>query len=109
MARAERRQLDARHRHAVEEIVAESSATDLVVQIAPRRGEDANVDLDRALAADARELPSLEHTEELRLKLERQVADLVDEERPAVRALEHAPACRDRTGERAALVAEELA
>src|SRR6185503_361015 len=47
--------------------------------------------------------------EELRLRLERHVAALVEEERAAVRRLELPFAPRDRTRERALLVAEELA
>ena len=51
----------------------------------------------------------LERAQELRLQRERELADLVEEERAAARELEAADARRDRAGERAALVAEELA
>ena len=47
--------------------------------------------------------------EEPHLRGVRQLADLVEEQRPAVGALEPALARRDRAGERAALVAEQLA
>ena len=69
----------------------------------------AHVDADRLVAADALELLLLQRAQELRLRLERHVADLVEEERAAVGGLELALAARDRAGERAALVAEELA
>ena len=59
--------------------------------------------------ADALEAPLLEHAQELRLDRERQLADLVEEERAAVRRLERARLRRDGAGERAALVAEQLA
>ena len=51
----------------------------------------------------------LQHAQQLRLQLERDVADLVEKQRAAVRQLEAADPLRDRAGERAALVAEELA
>ena len=63
----------------------------------------------RAVAADALELALLQHAQELRLQLERELADLVEEERAAVGELE-APVRRcSRAGEGALLVAEELA
>ena len=47
----------------------------------------------RPRAADALELALLEHAQQLRLQLERQLADLVEEERAAVGQLEAARAC----------------
>jgi hypothetical protein len=44
LARAKRRQLDARHREPVEQIVAKAPALDFSIEIAPRRREDAHVD-----------------------------------------------------------------
>ena len=61
-----------------------------------------------AIAADASDLAALERAEELRLQRGVEIADLVDEERAAVRVLEDACARRDRAGERAALVTEQL-
>jgi hypothetical protein len=58
------------------------------------RREDAHVDLDRAPRADRRDLAVLQHAEDLALQLERHVADLVEEDRPAVRRLELALARR---------------
>ena len=71
--------------------------------------DDAHVDGDRLGAADAAHLARLERAQELRLQLERQLADLVEEERAAVGALEGAGDAGDGAGEGAALVAEELA
>src|SRR2546423_1853450 len=59
--------------------------------------------------ASARQLSELEHAQQLRLQLERQLADLVEEQRAAARALERAGAPAIGAGERALLVAEELA
>ena len=51
----------------------------------------------RALVlADAADLARLERAQELRLQLERQLADLVEEHRAAVGGLEGADARRDR-------------
>src|SRR5262249_56809617 len=63
----------------------------------------------RAGPADALERLLLEDAQQLGLQLERQVADLVEEERAAVRELEAPDALGDGARERAALVPEELA
>src|SRR5262249_6710205 len=51
----------------------------------------------------------LEDPQELRLELERYLADFVEKERPAVRHFEPAQLLADRPGEGAPLVTEELA
>ena len=60
-------------------------------------------------AADALDLPLLDRAQQLRLQVEPQVADLVEEQRAAGRQLELAELLLVRAGERAALVAEERA
>ena len=50
----------------------------------------------------------LEHAQELDLHLGRELADLVEEDRPAVRELEAADAPGDGAAEGALLVPEEL-
>ena len=52
---------------------------------------------------------SCKHAQELRLQLERNVADFVQEQRPAVRQLEAADLLRDGAGKRPLLVTEQLA
>ncbi len=74
-----------------------------------RCGEDPHVDLDPRLAADAPEGALLEHAEQGGLHPGRELADLVEEERPAVGLLEEAALPRRGAGEGAGLVAEELA
>ena len=94
---AQRRQLDAADGEAVEEVVAEAPGLHLAIEIAPRRAEDAHVDLERPIAPDAPDLAALDGAEELRLEREIEVADLVDEERAAVGLLEDAaPLARSR-------------
>ncbi len=70
--------------------------------------EDADVDRTSLRLADAADLALLQHAKELRLERERHLSDLVEEERPAVRFAEEAGRRRDRSGERAANVFEEL-
>ena len=74
-----------------------------------RRGDDAHVDLDVTRVAEAPDLLLLEGAQELHLQVERQLADLVEEQRPAAGLLEEpAPICGG-VGERALLVPEQLA
>lgn len=53
---AQRRQLDPRDSEPEEEIVAEAPLLDLVIEIAPRRGQDAHIDADPAAISDALDL-----------------------------------------------------
>ena len=63
----------------------------------------------RLVAADALERAVLQHAQELGLQRRIEIADLVEEQRALAGGLEAAGAPRGRAGERAALVAEELA
>src|SRR4029434_10587469 len=71
--------------------------------------DQADVDPDGAFASHPLEFLLLENAQQLRLELERQLSDLVEEERPAFRHLEAADLPPDRPGERAPLMAEQLA
>src|SRR5690606_35942553 len=106
---AQRHGLDREHAEPEVEILAEAALLDLAAQVAVRRGDDPHVDLARLLLADALERAFLDHAQELALKLERDLADLVEEEGASVRKLEAADAVAQRAGERALHVAEELA
>src|SRR6266403_2095495 len=108
-SRAQRRKHDRDDVQAVVEVLAEASRLHLGLEVLVGGGEDADVDLERAVAAHPFELALLEHAQDLRLRLERHVADLVEEERAAVGDLELPLARHDRTREGALLVAEELA
>ena len=85
-----------------------SPSRDLLLERAERGRDDADVHVDRALRAQPFDLPLLEDAEQLDLERERQLADLVEEERAAGRGLEATDVALGRTGERAALVAEQL-
>ena len=65
-----------------------------VVEVAVGRGDDAHVDVQRLVAADALERALLQEAQELHLRRRRDLADLVEEER--------APGRPARSGPRAA-------
>ena len=71
-----------------------------VVQIPVRRRDDADVDLHRLVASERLELLLLEHAQRLDLGLERQFADLVQEQRASVGKLDAPDAPFERSGER---------
>ena len=99
-------------RHHVEpevEVLAEAPRLDLLAELLVGRRDDAHVDLDHPLAADAAELAGLQRPQHLGLGGQAHVADLVEEEGAAVGDLEQAALAADRAGEGALLVAEELA
>ena len=87
-ALAQRGQANRHDVEAVEEVLAERPAGDELLQIAVGRRDEAHVDADRLDAADALELALLQHAQELHLHLDRDLADLVEEERAAVGELE---------------------
>ena len=106
---AQRRHGERKHVEPVEQIAAEAPLPHFLVQIAVGGGDDAHVDVDRPRAAEPLDLAVLQHAQQLRLQLERQLADLVEEDRAAVGQLEAAGLRRVRAGEGAALAAEQLA
>src|SRR5690606_32634950 len=78
-------------------------------QVPVRGGDDADVHADVGGAADALETLLLEKTQQLRLEGRDHLADLVEEYRAAVGALQEAALLHARVGERAPLVTEQLA
>ena len=72
-------------------------------------GDDAHVAADRRVVADALEHALLQDAQQLHLHRQAHVADLVEEQRAALGDLEATLAGGDRAGERALLVAEQLA
>ena len=82
------------HVEAEEEILAEAPLLDRRVEVAVGGGDDAHVERHLVVAADGPDAALLERAQQLRLERERQVADLVEEERAAVRLDEQARARR---------------
>ncbi len=108
-ALAQGRQPDHRNVEAVEEILPEAPGLDVPSQVARRRRNDADVDRTRAVLADAPQLPFLERPQELDLQGRVEIADLVEEDRPAGSLFEQSPALLLRSGECAPRMAEQLA
>jgi hypothetical protein len=99
---------DGDHVQAVEEVLAEAALLHGAPQVDVRRRHDAHVHLDHVDAAQAHELAVLQHAQQLRLGLERDVADLVEEERALVGQLEQALLRVDGAREGALHVPEEV-
>ena len=70
------------------QVAAEPAGLDLAREIAVRRGDDPQVGRARGRLADPHALAGLEHAQQLGLDRQRQLADLVEEQRAAVRRLE---------------------
>jgi hypothetical protein len=107
-ALAQRRQPDREDADAEPEVLAEAAVGDHVSQVAVRRGDDADVDVWSCWPPTRSKRAVLEHAQQSHLRGGAELADLVEEERAAVGALEPACALRERAREAAALVAEEL-
>jgi len=104
----QRWQMDAQDIQAIEQIAAEGPLLHLLAHRPIRRGDDAHVDADRRGAAEPHELPLLEHAEQLHLRPDRDLPDLVEEDRAAVCQLEATQPPLRGARERALLVAKEL-
>ena len=78
-------------------------------EVAVRSGDDADVDLDRLAATDALDHPFLEHSQQLRLHRQGELADFVEKDRSTVREFERALVGRNRAGKSPSLVPEKLA
>ena len=93
---------------AVEQVFPESSVLHLLLQIPVGGRHDAHVHGDGGGAADAADLPFLEHAQELGLHLRGQLAHVVEEQGAAIGLLEPALVAAAGVGEGARLVAEEF-
>ncbi len=107
-SQAERRHLDLDDVEAVIEVLPEASGRDVGREVAVRRRDEAHVYLNGLVSADPLERPFLEDAQKLHLGSDRNLADLVEKQRPAVRLLEAPDAALVCAGEGAPLVPEEL-
>src|SRR5690606_34770065 len=105
---AERRDVERDDVEAVVQVAPEGALAHLVLEVAVRRGDDADVDGDGLRRADGHDLALLERAEQLDLERRRHLADLVEEEGPSAGGDEEAVLVPDRAGEGALDVAEEL-
>ena len=106
-ALAERRHADREDVEPVVEVLAEAALLDEVDEAPVGRRDQAEVDADRLPRADRVDLAVLQRAEQLDLRVGRQFADLVEEERALVRLAEFAGVLVGGAGEGALLVAEE--
>jgi hypothetical protein len=95
---AQRRQLDLDRVEPEQQVLAEQALVAEPVGREVGGGDDPDVDRHRPVGADRDHLALLERGQQLGLEVERQVADLVEEQGAAVRRLE--PADRGRRGRR---------
>ena len=77
-------------------------------QIAVRRHYDANIDANWFVAADALNFAFFEHAQQLRLHVQRHVADFVQKNRSLIGLLKLADVASGRAGERALLMSEKF-
>ena len=82
---------------------------DLLLEVGVGGRDDAHIDLDLLPPADALDDLVLQEAQQLDLQRMRQIADLVEEQRALIGALDLADGLLHRAGEGAALVAEQLA
>ncbi len=92
----------------VVEVLAEASLGDLAAEVAVGCGDDAGIDGDLVVAADASDAVFLDGGEELALEWQGQGVDFVEEEGATGGGLEQADASGSRVREGALFVAEEL-
>src|SRR5262245_28783141 len=106
---AQWRDADGEDVEAIVEVGAELIVRDHLSEVAVRRGDQAHVRPHGARAAQSLELLLLQHPQQFRLYLKRNVADLIKEESPLVRHLEASDSPLDGSRESALLMAEQFA
>src|SRR5207247_4192724 len=94
---------------AVEEIFAEPAGAHRVLEVGVGGGDDADVDGEGGGLAERGDLARLEEAEQLRLQVEAQLADLVEEEGAVAGAADEAGVVAGCAGERAVAVAADVA
>src|ERR1700688_1642785 len=99
--RAKRRYRDGDDGETEVEIFTELATLHFALQVAPRCSDDANVRLDRSIAADAAKLPGLENAQQIGLNAERELADPVQKPPPGGWKLKCPLPCGNRSRERA--------
>ena len=106
---AQGRQVHVHHVQPVVQVLAKLARLDHLLQRTVGRRDHAQFHAVQLGASDASELLLLKQAQQLDLRLWIQLADLVQEEGPAVRGLDQSLATPRGSGEGSALVAEELA
>ena len=105
----QRRDMDADHAEPVVEIFAELTLGHPLLEVGVGRGEHADVHCLWTRFADRHDLALLQEAKQLRLDVERQVADFVEEQRASDGGANQPLLIGDRAGEAAAAMPEQLA
>ena len=92
-----------------QQVAAEAPVADGGFEVDVGRGDHARIHAQRAVAADLAHFAGLDRAQQLGLDRERHVADLVEQQRAALRFDEQPVARAHGAAERALHVAEELA
>jgi hypothetical protein len=108
-ALVQRRDVDREHVEPEEQVGAEPALAHGGRQVAVRGRDDPHINRDRLAAADPLDRALLEGAQQEDLRLLRQLADFVEEQRPPVGQLEAAGSPPGRAGEGPRLVAKQLA
>ena len=106
---ADRRNVNRDDVQPIVQILAELAARDLVLERLVRGGDHPNIHRDRLGAADPGDDVVLQHAQNLCLRVQAHVADLVEKQRSLVRLLELPGAVGNRSREGSLHVPEELA
>jgi hypothetical protein len=106
---AQGRHFHREHSQPVKQIQTETPFVDFPAQVAIRRGNNADIHSARSFIANALKLTFLQNTQELGLERERNLAHLIQEQRPTVGELKAADAIAHGARERASHMAEKFA
>src|SRR5215208_1091090 len=106
---AQRRQPDLHCVETEEQVLPKTSVSNFRMQIGIGSRQQPHVYLLRLRRSNALKLAGFQHAQQLRLKIQRNVSDFVEKQRPAVCELEASNTIALRVGKRAAHVAKQLA
>src|SRR5262249_38063526 len=103
------RQYNGNDVEAVQKIFSKSAVSHHRGEVLVRGRDYPHVDGNRIVSSDPLKLARLQHSQQLGLQVDIQIADLVEKQRPFMGLLESADTLRDSAGECPALVAKEFA
>ena len=90
----------------VEQVIAERAPLDGILQVGVGQRNQPRVNFDRFASPEPFELAILDHAQQFRLRIHRQVRDFIQHQRAAMRGFQSARLGFGRSGERAPLVAK---
>src|SRR5688572_9104161 len=108
-ALAQRRQLNLDGVESKQEILAKPSLGHFSMQVSIRRRQQTHIHLLRLRRSDSLKITRLQHTQQLRLQVQRYVSNLVEKQRTAVRELETSDTIALRISKRTTHVSKQFA